>query len=149
VTVTTHPGPLQPPLHPAKTLLAAGVAASVTWVLLAKFAVQVVGQLIPAGMLVTLPDPVPDRVIVRAALDGMALKAALTDVAAVMASVQVLVVPLHAPLHPAKVYPEAGVAVSVTLVFWSKLEVQVEGQLILVGALVTVPVAVVGPVTVN
>lgn len=34
-----------------------GVAVSVTWVFVAKLAVQAVGQLIPEGVLVTVPAP--------------------------------------------------------------------------------------------
>ena len=43
------------------------------------------------------------------------LKEAVTVVSAVRLTVQVLF-PLHAPLHPAKVEPAAGAAVSVTVV---------------------------------
>ena len=35
-----------------------GVAVRVTWVFAGKLAVQAVGQLIPAGLLVTVPAPV-------------------------------------------------------------------------------------------
>jgi hypothetical protein len=45
-----------------------GVAVSTTWVPLSKFAEHVVGQLIPVGLLVTVPVPVPAAsVTVRAA----------------------------------------------------------------------------------
>ena len=42
--------PVQAPLQPEKTLLAAGVAVSVTLVFCGKLALHVVGQLIPAGL---------------------------------------------------------------------------------------------------
>src|SRR5207302_1150021 len=46
------------PLHPAKVAPAAAVAVKVTVVPLAKFALQLIlGQLIPAGLLVTVPFP--------------------------------------------------------------------------------------------
>jgi hypothetical protein len=56
--------PEQAPLQPVKVLLAAGVSLSVTWVFCGKLAEQVVGQLIPAGVLVTVPAPAPAMVTV-------------------------------------------------------------------------------------
>ena len=53
-----------------------------------------------------------------------------------------LPVPEHAPDHPAKADPEAGEAVSVTVVFWSNVALQVEPQLIPAGELTTVPTPV-------
>jgi hypothetical protein len=49
-------------------------------------------------------------------------------------------VPVHAPLHPAKVDPAAAVAVRVTEVPLLKLAEQVVPQLMPAGELVTVPV---------
>ncbi len=58
--------PLQPPpLKPAKVEPAAAVAVSVTEVPAAKLLEQSVPQLIPAGLLVTVPLPVPDLFTVR------------------------------------------------------------------------------------
>jgi hypothetical protein len=51
--------PVHAPDQPVKLLLAAGVSLSVTWVFCGKLAEQVVGQLIPAGVLVTVPVPAP------------------------------------------------------------------------------------------
>jgi hypothetical protein len=50
--------PLHPPLNPEKLNPVVSVAVKVTVVPLLKFAAQVVGQLIPDGLLVTLPLPV-------------------------------------------------------------------------------------------
>ena len=47
--------PEQPPLHPEKEKFAAGDAVSVTCVPCWNVAEQVVGQLMPAGVLVTVP----------------------------------------------------------------------------------------------
>ena len=42
------------------------------------------------------------------------MKLAVTDLLLVMATVQVVAVPIQSPLQPLKVYPVAGVAVRVT-----------------------------------
>ena len=52
------PLPLQAPPQPIKLMPAAGVAVSVTTVLLPKIRVQVDGQWMPVGLLVTVPLPV-------------------------------------------------------------------------------------------
>ena len=46
-----------PPLQPEKVELLAGLAVKVTCVPGAKLVLQVIGQLIPAGELATLPPP--------------------------------------------------------------------------------------------
>jgi hypothetical protein len=53
------PGPVQAPLHPENSKLVAGVAVKVTWVPEGKLALQVPGQLMPAGALVMVPLPGP------------------------------------------------------------------------------------------
>ncbi len=61
----------------------------------------------------TVPLPVPT--LLTASAKVWTVKVAVTERAALMLTVQVPV-PVHAPLHPLKVEPAAGVAVSVTTV---------------------------------
>lgn len=58
------PIPEHAPDHPAKVEPDSGVAVNTTAVPLGKLAVHVCGQLIPAGVLVTVPWPVPALVTV-------------------------------------------------------------------------------------
>jgi hypothetical protein len=137
LTVTVHaPVPEQAPLQLAKTEPAAAVAVRVT-VPGGTDCEQVAPQLMPAGLLVTVPEPVPFFVTVK--VTGVAVKVAVTEAAAVTAHVPV---PEHAPLQPAKVEPAAGAAVRVTTVGGVKDCEQLAPQLIPVGVLVTVPVPV-------
>jgi hypothetical protein len=50
--------PVHPPVHPVKEDPAAGTSVSVTCMPASKFAAQSWGQLIPAGELVIVPEPV-------------------------------------------------------------------------------------------
>ena len=108
--VALHP----PPLHPAKLLPEAGVAVRVT---VLKEAEQVVPQLIPDGLLVTIPLPVPALFTVNVYVLPAAciVKVAVTVVAAFIVMEQ-MPVPEHPPLHPVKLLPEAGAAVRVIVV---------------------------------
>jgi hypothetical protein len=108
----------------------------VTAVLLAKEALQVPGQLIPPGLLVTVPEPLGVMVTWRV---GTTVKVAVTAAAAVITTEQVLV-PLHAPLQPENVEPLPGEAASVTVVLPAKFAVQLDPQLMPDGVLVTTPV---------
>jgi len=56
--------PLHPPDHPPKVALDAGAAVSVTTVPAENVATQAVPQLMPEGLLVMLPPPVPEAVTV-------------------------------------------------------------------------------------
>src|SRR5436309_2657833 len=66
VTVQAPVPEQPPPLQPVKVEPAAGAAVSVTAVPLVKLAAQVAPQVIPAGLLVTVPVPVPALETVRA-----------------------------------------------------------------------------------
>jgi hypothetical protein len=146
------PVPLQAafPLHPANVEPVPAVAVKVTTELSAKLAEQAVPQLMPAGLLVTVPVPVPAFVTVNGNTgvnDAFALSFAFIVTTHVP-------VPLHpAPLQPTNVLPLFGVAVSVTTVPLLKLALQPVpppvGQLMPAGLLVTVPLPVPASVTVN
>ena len=114
--VTAHVlAPLQAPLQPVKLEPAAGVAVSVTTVSSKKLAAHVAPQLMPAGLLVIAPLPVPARLTDNVRNTGSSVKVAVTDRAALIVATQAPA-PLHAPLHPAKLEPVAGLAVRVTTV---------------------------------
>jgi phage tail protein X len=140
------PVPVQAPLQSAKVDPAAAAAVKVTTVPLLKFALQVLGQVIPLGLLVTLPDPVPANVTESAKVVAEVLNVAVTDLAALIVTLQVPV-PLQAPLQPAKVDPAAAAAVKVTTVPLLKFALQVLGQVIPLGLLVTLPLPVPAKVT--
>jgi hypothetical protein len=59
-SVNRHvPVPVHRPDHPAKVVPASGTGVNTTAVPLGKLVVQLSGQSIPAGLLVTVPAPVP------------------------------------------------------------------------------------------
>ena len=129
--------PVQPPpLHPVKEYPFPALAVSVTAVLVANEALQVPGQLIPLGVLVTVPEPLGVIVTWRV---GTATKVAVTAEAAVSTTEQVVEVPVHAPLQPLNTEPLAGEAESVTVELPGKFAVQVAPQLMPIGVLVTTP----------
>src|SRR5213592_1808343 len=142
LTVTVQaPGPEQPPpLQPLKVEPAAGAAVSVTAVPLAKLAAQVAPQVMPAGLLVTLPAPVP--ALETVSVKVCRVKVAVTVVAALRVTVQAPGPEQPPPLQPLKVEPAAGAAVSVTAVPLVKLAAQVAPQVMPAGLLVTVPAPV-------
>src|SRR5437773_3784240 len=132
------PGPEQPPpVQPLKVEPPAGAAVSVTAVPLAKLAAQVAPQVMPAGLLVTVPAPVP--ALETVSVKVCRVKVAVTVVAPESVTVQGLVPAQPPPLQPLKVEPAAGAAVSVTAVPLVKLAAQVAPQLMPAGLLVTVP----------
>ena len=134
--------PLHAPLKPEKLDPEVGVAVRVTEVPLLKLALQAVGQLIPAGLLVTVPEP--ETVTVNCAESALA-NVAETDWLLESASWHDF--PLHAPLYPENLKPEPAVALRVMEVPDGKLAVQVVGQLIPAGLLVMDPVPVTATVS--
>ena len=146
VPVPEHP----PPLQPAKTDPADAVAVSVTELPVGKeplSELQPLPQLMPLGLLVTLPVPVP--ALLTVSVEGTALKLAVTDLFALITTTHVAV-PLHPlPLHPPKVDPADGVAVNVTDVGLVKAKLHVAPQTIPAGLLVTVPTPAPAGVTVR
>jgi hypothetical protein len=112
VPVPAHEAPLQP----ANAEPDPGVAVKVTLDPELNRAEQVAPQLIPAGELVTDPEPVPVRptLIVNCG-GGAGLKVAVTlwlDESVTLHAP----VPEQAPLHPPNTEPEAGVAARLTAV---------------------------------
>lgn len=101
--VTVQPPlPVHAPDHPENLLGTAAVSLSVTAVFGGNVALQAVVepvvQLMPAGVLVTVPVPLPDRVTVNASPE---VNVAATFSAALMVRLHVDV-PAHAPLQPPK-----------------------------------------------
>ena len=104
-----------------------------------KLALQADPQLIPAGVLTTVPDPLPARDTASENI-GVALKVAVTEsLLLALIVTEHAPVPEQAPPQPAKIDPAAGVAASFTDVPAGKSEVQVCPQLIPSGVLETVP----------
>ena len=137
--VTVHvPVPLHPaPPQPAKVEPLAGAAVSTTCEPLAKLALHAAPQLIPEGLLVTVPDPLPPTATDNKKL-GAVVNVAVTLSPALIVTVQAPV-PLHpAPLQPAKVEPLAATAVSTTCEPPAKLALHAVLQLIPEGVVVTV-----------
>jgi hypothetical protein len=103
------------PLHPPNVDPAAGVAVNVTAVPDAYGCVQSVPQLIPAGLLVTVPLPVPPLVTVNMTVGCTSVKFAVTLLGAVIVT-EHAPVPAHDPLQLANAYPAAGAGVNCTTV---------------------------------
>jgi hypothetical protein len=101
---------------------------------------QVLPQLIPAGLELTEPAPAPASVTVTTI--RLRVKVAATDAAAFRATTQLPVPAQPAPDHPANVELADGVAVKVTVVPAAKLAAQVAPQPMPGGDEVTVPMPV-------
>ena len=99
------PEPVHAPDQPVNTLVDVGVAVRVTDIPDANGALQVVPQLMPVGLDVTVPEPVPDRVT---ASMKRGWNVALTDWSADIDTVQVALVPVQAPDQPVKTLVEDG-----------------------------------------
>jgi hypothetical protein len=132
--------PLQPPPdHPAKVESVEGVSVSVTDVPSVRLTLQVGAQLIPAGTLATVPVPVPPRLTVSTTAFWIALKFAVTCWFALSITLQVELLPLQLPVHPAKEEFAPGASVRVTWVPLVKLALHEGAQLMPEGLLLTVP----------
>jgi hypothetical protein len=94
----------------------------------------------PAGLLATEPLPVP--AFVTLSCTGSSVNVAVTDLAALIDSVQVVVAPVQAPLQPVKLEPAPATAVSVTLAPLTKLNWHVAPQSMPAGLLETEPAPV-------
>ena len=133
-------GPAPPHLGPAQPVSvepAAGTAVKVTTVPVGNAARHVVPQSMPGGWLVTVPDPVPFFWTVRFDIPPDGLNVAVTDRFVSITAEQS--VPLQSPLQPAKADPTPGVAAKTTVLPVAKPALQVPGQDIPLGLLVTVP----------
>jgi hypothetical protein len=110
--IVTVPVAVQLPDQPANVEPEPGVAVNATEVPLFSVVEHVVPQLIPAGLLVTVPVPVPARVTV-----SMYVLIRLNTAVQVMLEF-IVTLPLAqaVPDHPAKVLPALGVAVRFTTV---------------------------------
>jgi hypothetical protein len=152
VSVTVHgPVPVQPPPEkPANVDPFAATAVNVTIVPSLKLPEHVVPQLIPVGLLVTVPVPVPAGVTVSTCGGGSAVNVAVTVWLELNVTAHVVALPEQPPPEkPANASPGSGFAVNVTIVPESKSAEHVAPQLIAVGLLVTVPVPVPAGVTVS
>jgi hypothetical protein len=133
-----------PPDQPANVEPEAGASVSVTLLPWLNENEQVLPQLIPAGLLVTDPLPVPDSATPNVFVVGpLAVNVAVTFWSLVIGTTQVVAVPEQPPPdQPANVVPEAGLSVRVTLLPLPNDEEQVLPQLIPAGELVTPPLPV-------
>ena len=133
VPVPEHP----PPVQPVNMFPLDGTAVSVT-VCPAEYVAE---HVVPDGPQLMLPGvpvivPGPDVATLNEYVIGA--KVAVTDVEAFIVTVHVLV-PVHAPVHPANTELPSGAAVSVTT--WPAVydALQVDPQVVPLGTLVTVP----------
>ena len=131
--------PLHPPVHPTKDEFAPAVSVSVTLVPIAKLALHVGAQLTPEGLLEIVPMPVPARLKVSTPSFWIALKFAVTCWLALSINVQVGLLPLQPPAHPAKEEFAPAVSVSVTWVPLAKAALHVVPQLMPAGLLLIIP----------
>jgi hypothetical protein len=157
LVIVTIPVVQPAPLQPLNVDPSVGVAFKVTVVPLVYDAEQVPLQmLIPAGVDVTVPLPVPYEVTVFTTVTanvyccglvlGLVLNVAVQFVLAVITIVPEL---QPVPLQPANTDPAAAIAVSVTAVPLLYVAEHVAPQLIAVGELETVPLPVPAFVTVR
>ncbi|HEX4566684.1 MAG TPA: hypothetical protein VH138_08620 [Vicinamibacterales bacterium] len=99
-TVQVLPFTESHPVHPMKTEPSDGVAVRVTVVLITKVPEQLVPQLTPAGLDVTVPLPIPLLVVVN--VKRCSMKIAVTDLALLIVTVHVAPDTESHPVQPAK-----------------------------------------------
>lgn len=138
LTVQVLAAPVHAPVHPEKLEPAPGVAVRVTEVFAAYCSMQSEPQLMPAGVDVTVPLPLPPRVTLSAKLGGTENNA-VTVRLTLIDTTQVVALPVQAPVQPAKIEPAAGDAVNVTLLPSTYDSEQSAPQLMPTGDEVTVP----------
>jgi hypothetical protein len=131
--------PVHAPLQPANAERFAGVAFNVTTVPPLKAALHVLPQLMPVGLELTVPEPVP--VVLTVSATVCRVNAAVTLWAWLMLTVHDPA-PVQAPLQPVKVEPASGIASRVTLVPLAKLALQAVPQFMPAGLEATIPVPV-------
>jgi hypothetical protein len=134
--IVTLPAAVQLPVQPANVEPEAGIAVKVMAVPLLSVVEQVLPQLIPVGLLVTVPVPVPARFTVSVYV-VMRLNTAVQVMSAFIVTVPSLQSAL--PDQLAKLEPLAGAAVNFTMVPPVYTSAQSLPQLMPVGELVTVP----------
>jgi hypothetical protein len=138
VTVHVAPETVLQPVHPVRTEPEAAIAVSVTTVPLVYGSAQSAPQLIPAGLEVTVPTPLPDRATARGNVSRS--KRAPMDVFAAIVTAHVPVPAQPPPVHPAKSELTPGAAVSVTTVPPGYVSEQSVPQLTPAGLEPTLPV---------
>ncbi|MBL8523406.1 MAG: hypothetical protein JNN20_06945 [Betaproteobacteria bacterium] len=141
--------PEQFPDQPEKLDPLAGLAVSVTTLLIASAVEHVLPHEIPAGLETTEPEPVPAtptyNVAVAGGGGGVAATAAKLAVQLTFCDstpVNVAAMPLQTPDQPLNVDPLAATAESVMLALTGKLATHVLPQEMPVGKVVTVPMPV-------
>src|SRR5213079_2985666 len=127
--------PAHAPLQPENVAPAAAVAVSVTAVPGANAATHVAPQLIPAGLLLTLPGPA----VATDSVKPCCTKVAVTVVSAPSVTTQGPASEQPPPLQPAKTEPGSAFAVSVTVAPVEYWAAQVTGQPIAPSVLLIVP----------
>ena len=136
-TVQVDPFTASQPLQLMNRDPVVGDAVSVTTALTTKSLAQPAPQLMPCGLDVTVPRPMP--VFATVSVKRFSMKMAVADRALVMFTVHVVPETASHPVHPVKVEVAAGAAVSVTEESLRNCAEQVAPQSMPDGADVTLP----------